>query len=256
MIKIDVSGLKSLEKRLSGMSKQVNFATAKTLTQVAYAGRDDVKKELRTGIKGGATAFTLRAFNVEPAKKETLESSVYLRKDSPEGGTSYSKALAHLFSGGNRNWKKLEGWMRGKGIIPPGMMVAPGPKAPLDARGNFSRRHLSEMIGILSSQLTNLRVYRKSGRGKLTKAIGFFVALPGDKSGLTPGVWRRIDTGFKSDASRSKHSSSVVELWLVFIRPASYRQQFDLKKIVQTTVDREFNTRFGANLANALGSAR
>lgn len=246
MISVKVTGLNAMVAKLAGMEKQVRFATAKALTQTAHAGRDAVKVELKAGIQGDATPYTLCAFNVEAATKAKLESRVYLRQDGPGGGTEYSKALSHLFTGGGRRWKRLEGWMRGKGIIPNGYMIAPGPKAPLDARGNFRQAQLKEMLGILSSGLRNIQVYRKSGAGKGQKAIGFFVAMPGDKSGLPPGIWRRINTG----------QSSAVEPWIMFIRPVAYQQKFDLQKIVRATVDREFTARFDRALADALRTAK
>lgn len=246
-IDIKVQGLDAVRDHITGIGKQARFAAAKTLTQTAHEVNNvGIKDEMRSAIKGGPTAFTLRAFKVEQATPDNLAATVALRTDTAEGGSSYAKTLQHLFEGGSRHWKKLEGWLSARGIIPAGMMAAPGPKAPLDARGNFRKAALREMLEILASPTRNLQSWRRAGRGKEMKAIGFFVCRPGDKSGLAPGIWRRISTG----------KSSAVEPWIMFIRPAAYRQKFDLEKITRRVVDRGFEERFRRNLSEALRSAR
>lgn len=243
---VKINGLDALRAKLAGQQKQVAFAAAKALTQTAHAVNAEIKAEMKTAIAGGPTPYTLRAFQVTAARRDNLESKVALRSDGPDGGTPYNKALQHLFTGGRRDWKRLEGWLRGKGLLPAGMMVVPGPKAPLDARGNFRRAQLSEMLGIIGSQLRNLRSYRKSGAGKAQKGIGFFIALPGDHSGLTPGIWRRIETG----------ASSRVEPWIMYISPTSYRKKFDLDTIAKKVVTASWQKNFSAALEDAIRTAR
>jgi hypothetical protein len=245
-IKVDVKGIDAAVARMAGLGKQVDFATAKALTQTAHAVNADIKEELKSGIQGGATAYTLRAFQVAAATKAKLESSVSLRDSAPSGGTNYTAALAHLFGGGRRRFKRMEGWLRGRGLLPAGMMVAPGRALPLDARGNIRRPALNEMLGVLKSQRRNLQVFRRPGKDGQTNASSFFVALPGDKSGRFPGVWRRQETG----------KGVRVDLWLMYVTPAAYRQQFDLHKTATKTVSRVFKPNFDKALAQALVSAK
>lgn len=245
-INVEIKGLEAIKANLSGQQKQVRFATAKALTQTAHAANKDIQSDMKTSIAGGPTPYTLRAFKVTGATRDNLESVVALRTDGPSGGTPYIKALGHLYEGGRRDWKKMEGWLRGKGFLPAGMMIVPGPKAPLDARGNFRRNSINEMFGILSSQIRNLRAYRRTGAGKQQKGIGFFIALPGDRSGVAPGIWRRIETG----------KSSVIEPWIMYISPTTYRRKFDLERIVKATVNANFQKNFDAALADALRTAR
>lgn len=245
-IGVKIEGLDAAMAALSGQGKQVRFAAARALTQTAHKVNADIKDELRNNIQGGPTAFTLRAFKVTGARRDNLEATVALRHDAPEGGTTYAKALQHLFTGGRRDFKKLEGWLRGKNIIPAGMMAVPGPKAPLDSRGNFRKAALAEMLGIITSQIRNLQSIRKSGAGKAPKAVGFFIARPGDRSGRTPGIWRRITTG----------NSSAVEPWIMFISPMAYRRKFDLEAIAKKTVAQTFQANFQKSLADALRTAK
>ena len=231
-LNVKINGMDALRATLAGQQKQVAFAAAKALTQTAHAVNAEIKAEMKTAITA--------------ARRDNLEAKVALRTDAPGGGTPYNKALQHLFTGGRRDWKKLEGWLRGKGLLPAGMMVVPGPKAPLDARGNFRRAQLTEMLGIIGSQLRNLRSYRKTGAGKAQKGIGFFIALPGDRSGLTPGIWRRIETG----------ASSTVEPWIMYISPTSYRKKFDLDTVARKVVTASWQKNFSAALEDAIRTAR
>lgn len=254
MITVKVTGLDSVRAELAGLGKQVRFATAKALTQTAHQVREDIKAEMKAGIQGGATAYALRGFNVDMATRDNLTARTYLREDGPAGGTPYTQALGHLFTGGRRRWKRLEGWLRGKGMIPSGYMIAPGPSAPIDSRGNFRAGALKEMLTILSSNTRNLEATRGGG-----KSIGFFIARPGDKSGLPPGIWRRITTQHKGNSARrqaTKARSGTVQAWIMFIKPTGYRQQFDLEKTAKRTVDRIFTARFDKALADALRTAR
>lgn len=257
---IKVIGLHEALGMVRGAAQQVPFAAAKALTQTAHAVVADLKGEMRSKIQGGPTAFTLRAFRVAGANKNNLTAEVSLRSDAPAGGTAYDQALKHLFTGGTRQWKKLEGWLRGRRLIPSGYMIAPGPSIPLDGRGNIYRSALREMTEILASETRNAQIVRESGRkGRYEKAIGFFVAMPGDRSGLQPGIWRRINafhTGLSLRRKAKKSGSSVVEPWITYIRPPNIRQRFDLRRTAKVTVDRELAARFRASLAGAIRSAR
>ncbi len=245
-INVKVDGIDAVLSNLSGQAKQVRFATARALTQTAHQVNNEVKQTLRSDIAGGPTPYTLRAFRVTGATREQLQAEVALRTDAPEGGTPYAKSLGHLFSGGKRDWKKLEGWLRGRRLIPDGMMLVPGPKAPLDARGNFRRAALAEMLGIIGSQVRNLQEWRRSGKKGQYKAIGFFIARPGDRSGLAPGIWRRITTG----------NSSAVEPWIMYINPTAYRRKFNLEAIAKRVVDANWQANFQKSLADAIRTAK
>lgn len=261
---VKINGLDALRAKLAGQQKQVAFAAAKALTQTAHAVNAEIKAEMKTAIAGGPTPYTLRAFQVTAARKDNLEAKVGLRSDGPDGGTPYNKALQHLFTGGRRDWKRLEGWLRGKGLLPAGMMVVPGPKAPLDARGNFRRAALKEMLHVLGSETRNTIISRQSGtRSKRGKEIGFFVCRPGDRSGLTPGIWRRISSRNVSEWYQPSHGpkakklgSSTVEPWIMYISPTSYRKKFDLDTIAKKVVTASWQKNFSAALEDAMRTAK
>lgn len=245
MIKIEIKGLDKVKRDLGVMAKQADFAASRALNTAAFAVNSRIKDEMQSVFQGGATPYTLRAFQVEKASKANLQSAVMLRTDAPAGGGAYDKALSHLFTGGTRDWKKLEGWLRGRGLMPSGLMAVPGAGCPLDGRGNIRRSALKEMLGALAAG-RNLRVYRRSGGGKLIKAIGYFVILPGSGSRLKPGVYKRVETG----------DSNGISPMVMFVRPGSWKRFVDLRALGGEVVASTFWPEFNRELVRALGTAR
>lgn len=245
-VDIQITGIKEVQAQLGSQAKQAAFAASRALNTTAFAINDQLKKDMASTFAGGATAYTLRAFKIAKSDKVSLTASVNLRTDTPDGGTQYAKALGHLFTGGQRRYKKLEGWLSGRRLLPSGFMVVPGAGMPLDGYGNMRRGTLSEMLGVLGTQRTNLRVYRRTGAGKAQKAVGYFVILPGDKGRKQPGVYKRIETG----------ATSTIMPMLLFVDPKSYRKFVDLDKVGNDVVGKTFQAAFDMELAKALANAK
>lgn len=246
-IDVQIQGLNAVRQQLGSLAKQANFAASKALNTTAFAINDRLKKDMASTFRGGATAYSLRAFKVINSNKANLSAEVNLRTEGPGGtGTQYNKALAHLFTGGTRKYKKLEGWLRGRRLLPAGLTVAPGDSMPLDRYGNMRQAVLTEMLGVLGTQRTNLRVYRKTGAGKAQKAVGYFVVMPGDKSRKHPGIYKRIETG----------KTSAIDAMVLYISPTNYRKFIDLDILGREVVAKTFEPAFDAELAKALASAK
>lgn len=245
-ISIKIDGLDQVRAKLGNAAKQANFAASRALNTTAFAVNDRLKKDMASTFKGGATAYSLRAFKVEKSNKANLSATVALRTDNSGAALPYNKALAHMFTGGRRSFKKLEGWLRGRRLMPNGLTVAPGSGMPLDRYGNMRQAALTEMLGVIGNQRNNLRVYRKTGAGKAQKAVGYFVALPGDKSGRHPGIYKRIETG----------NTSAIKAMILYVDPVNYRKFIDLDKLGRDVVAKTFNTAFNQELAAALATAR
>lgn len=246
-VNIKIEGLTEVRAMMGTLGKQATYAASRALNTTAYAINDRLKKDMVDTFKGGATAYTLRAFSVLKADKATLTAEVSLRTDAPGGtGTNYTNALAHLFNGGERKYKKLEGWLRGRKLLPTGLTVAPGPGMPLDRYGNMRKTTLTEMLGVLGALRTNLRVYRRTGAGKAQKAVGYFVVLAGDKSRKHPGIYKRIETG----------ASSTTAPMVFYVDPVSYRKFIDLEKLGQEVAEKTFQNAFDTELAKAVKTAK
>ena len=245
-VSIQITGLKEVQAQLGAQAKQATFAASRALNTTAYAINDRLKKEMPAVFKGGATAYSLRAFKVDKADKANLTAAVTLRTDTGGAALPYAKALGHMFTGGQRNFKKLEGWLRARRLMPSGLTVAPGAGMPLDRFGNMRNTALTEMLGVIGTQRTNLRVYRKTGAGKAQKAVGYFVVLPGDKSKKHPGIYKRIETG----------KASAITAMVLYVDPVNYRKFIDLDKLGNEVATKTFQPAFDAELDRALASAK
>jgi hypothetical protein len=245
-IGLNITGLDAVKAQLGSMAKQANFAASRALNTTAFAVNASIKREMQQVFMGGPTPYTQRAFAIDKATKSNLVATVALRKDAPAGGTSYTKALGHLFTGGTRDWKKLEGYLRGAKLMPSGLMAVPGNACPLDARGNIRQAALTEMLGVLRANRSNLRVYRKTGAGKAQKAVGYFAIQPGTKARLHPGIYKRVETG----------TTSTLDPMVMFVHPGKWRKFIDLQQLATTVVAKTFNAEFNKELSAALGSAK
>ena len=245
-VSIQITGLKEAQALLGAQAKQATYAASRAITTTAYAVNDRLKKDMAATFKGGATAYTLRAFRVTKADKTTLTATVALRTDTQGAALPYNKALGHLFTGGTRSFKKLEGWLRGRRLLPAGLTIAPGAGMPLDRFGNMRQAALTEMLGVIGNQRANLQVYRRTGAGKAQKAVGYFVILPGSKGGHHPGIYKRIQTG----------TSSAITAMVLYVNPANYRKFIDLDKLGREVVAQKFQPAFDAELARALANAK
>lgn len=238
-IDIQITGLKEVQAQLGAQAKQAAFAASRALNTTAFAVNDQLKKDMAATFKGGATPYTLRAFEVLKSDKVSLTAQVNLR-------ASHTKALSHLFTGGVRNYKKIEGLLGARGLLPGGFMIVPGPGMPLDGYGNMRLNALTEMLGVIGSQNKNIRVYRRTGRGKAQKAVGYFVLLPGNKARKAPGIYKRMETG----------TTSTVIAMLLYVNPKSYRKYIDLDKLGNEVVGKTFQSAFDAELTRALANAK
>lgn len=246
-INITITGLAEVKQQLGAMAKQADYAAARALTTTAYAINAKLKTDMAATFKGGATPYTLQSFKVKEAKKTDLIAEVALRTDTPNGGGGiYAKVLQHLFNSGRRDNKKIEGFLRGHNLLPTGLEIAPGNAIQIDRYGNMNRKQLTEILTMLIARPTNMRLWRKTGRGKAPKAVDYFVVFPGAKTKLRPGIYKRVETG----------NTSAIECMILYINPVSYRRFIDFEKIGNEVVAKTFQPAFDAELSKAIANAK
>ena len=81
-INIQITGLDAMRQQLGNQAKQANFAASRALNTTAYAINTRLKTDMAATFAGGATAYSLRAFKVEQARKDNLTAAVKLRTDN------------------------------------------------------------------------------------------------------------------------------------------------------------------------------
>ncbi len=245
-INLNITGLDAVKAQLGSMAKQANFAASKALNTTAFAINTRLKADMSSTFAGGATAYSLRAFKVDKSTKVNLEAAVTLRTDNQAAALPYSKALGHLFTGGQRNYKKIEGALRARKLLPSGLSIAPGDGMRLDQYGNMNRGQLTELMSMMLARPTTMRTIRKTGKGKTAKMVDYFAVQPGAKTRLHPGIYKRVETG----------KTSAVDAMILYIKPVTYRKLIDIDKLGRDVVAKTFQSAFDAELTQALASAK
>ncbi len=261
-------------KAALSFDKQIRFAAALTLTRLAQATRDDITRQMREKIQGGPTPYTLRAMDWKKATRDNLTARVFLRTDFPSKGNAWSKTLAHLFTGGSRNWKKMEGAFLKAGILLPGYrMVAAANSwaAPLDVYGNLKPSLITRLIAYFgafgeSGYRANMTAKSKARLAKKRRGDSGYLQIQGVQYFVSrgrgtwqgAGSWRNgrtqnLPAGIW--AKRGTHGADVAPVFL-FVKGAQYRRMFDLRGTAEKVIEKNASSEFQSALRNSLRTAK
>lgn len=264
MLTTTITGLDEARKLLGAHAKQLPFALSRAMNTTVFEVRKDINAAMSSQFEGGATPWTLRAFEVKKADKRNLSAAVQLRADGAGKARSFDETIKHQFTGGGRTDKKSEHLFRAAGILPPGMvMVVPRTTSwanPLDAFGNAKRALIVRLLsyfqafseqGYRANMLDKNRK-RLAGRGrtaggfaKINGVVYFVSRGRGMHQPLARGIW----------AKRGIHGSDVAPVFL-FVDRATYQREVDVGAVGRATVARVFQPAFDRELAAAVASAR
>lgn len=266
MIKVDVrvEGMDAALASLAGQQKQVRYAASRAINNLAFGINAGLKEEMRNTFRGGATPYTLSAFKVTKSSRDNLTASVELRSDSGGKARSYDVTLRHLFLGGTRTWKGMEGAFRRIGVLPPGYMIVPGDACPLDGYGNPPKSLIVQLISYFNAfgevgfkaNMTDKRrsSLAKAGRSasgyKTINGVAYFVSRGpglwyGRQQHLPPGIWSKSGT----------HGANVKPVFM-FVRTGRWRRFIDLQRIAEHVVGKRWQKEFERELEMAMRSAR
>lgn len=237
MIRVEIKGLDQVKRHLSAVQKQARYAAARALTSTARIVEENLQGEM-AGKFDRPSPYTRRATFATSASKATLTARVGIKDRAAAGGTPPAVLLKEHFGGGARGNKPMEKALASLGALPPGWRVVPGAGMKLDAFGNPPRKAVAEVLGALR---TGMRVH--SGRGKKATTIGYFVVKPGSHSHLAPGIYRRTNR-------------DAIAPVLLFIQAARYVSRFNLRRIAETAVRKNFDREFARAFDQAMRTAR
>ena len=271
MITVKITGLDALQKKLSGLEKQVKKAASAAINQTAKEVRHRTVQEFEKQFRN-PTPFTKRAMRVKDwASPNKLQAVVELRQDDP----AWPRALAHHFTGGPRQWKKFEGALMRIGVLPAGMAAVPakgGWAVRLDRYGNMSAGQITQILAYFQAfgeqgYQANMtaegrrKLARIKGKGAGTKSgspritgwsdcvsrgrgnwFGNRSWANGRMQHLPPGIW----------AKKGTHGVDVAPV-LMFVRRGNYRKRIDLETIGREVVAKNFNKNFSDAMAHEVG---
>lgn len=221
-ITVDVKGLEAVKAQLTGLGKQVAYATSQALNATGKAVADAMPAEMEQALDK-PTPFTKRGVRVlKYANKARLETTVGFM-------AAQSKYMQWQVEGGARN---------------PG---AAGLKLPaaikLNEFGNIPRG----VIGQLMATARKERGLSKatSRKVRVSNKVELFYGDPTDQKGK---VWPR---GIYKIAN-----GALIPLVIFPRKTAQYRVRLDFPRIAERIIAKEWQRQFDTALQNALRTAK
>lgn len=212
-VKADFGPLRAL---LTGMQRQIPFATAKALTVTANDVKAAQQREMARVFDRPATFTVQYGVGITPARKTDLRSVVFLKR----------KQAAYLLAqieGGTRKRKPFEAQFAKEqsGSI---ITAVPGRAAALNQQGNLSKATIAKL--------------GREAKSKNKRGV-FFATLQGGVSAIFQRKGRTIEPLLVFTKER-----------------ASYRRRFDFFGVAQKTVAANWQRNFDAALRSAIATAR
>lgn len=272
--------------------EQVPYAASLALTGVAGHAQVSTVEQIRAKLHM-PTRYTLDALFIKPAKKDKLESMVYVKDGKgarrytdarfPSLGAQFvaeglnaQKTIGHLFAGGSRDWKGIEWRFKERGILPRGMAMVPGAGCPLDANGNIAKDFLMQMLAYFEAfrdpkqnmsadrraeylQGKTKLAQRRSG-GAVINGIEYFVSR-GRGQWFGGGSWKRgrmqhLPAGVWQRVRHGSGGRSFVRPVLMFVRqPSGYRRYFDLEQIAEAALAQHWQAEWNRGFEIAMRTA-
>ncbi|MBZ0105427.1 MAG: hypothetical protein K8H84_07320 [Sulfuricella denitrificans] len=226
-IKVDTTGLDKTIAQISGMAKQVNYATAVALTSVAKKAQAAMPAAMERELDR-PTPFTKGSIFVSPARKENLAAIVGFK----DRAATY---MAKQIAGGTVNPGKA-------GLRLPASVQ-------LNQYGNIPKGLIGQLIAVAKKEGKGL-TKRKSRLIKVSNKVELFYGDPADVGGhnFPPGIYKRLDLG--------NGRRQLIPI-IIFPRVAAhYKPRFHFGAEVEKIVRREWDSEFNRALEYALRTAR
>lgn len=225
-IKVDVTGLKAVQARLSGMGKQVNYATAVALTKTAKRAQAALPADMDRELDR-PTPFTKGSIFVTPANKNNLTAVIGFK----------DRAATYML-------KQIAG-----GTVNPGRAGLRLPATVgLNQYGNIPKGLIAKLIAVAKKEGKGL-TKRKSRTIKVSNKVELFYGDPADVGAhhFPPGIYKRIDLG-------GRHQLIPI---VIFPRVAAhYKPRFHFRRNVERVVRDVFPGEFNTAFNNAMASAK
>ncbi len=227
----------ALGRRLSNaLARQLPFATANALTRTAHKVMDAEKVEIAR-VFDRPTPFTLNAFMVVPARKDTLVAEVRY-KDAP--GYARKHFLEVQESGGLRGMTGTEKLLKAADIGAGDFAaILPARTASKDAYGNWSGGERQRVLSALQAQRDYAQNTTDRSRARNSRRADYYVG----RRGGTVGVFKR--------------QGEDDTLILVLLKsPPVYQARFDFYGVANKTWAAVYEAEFEVAVQQALATAR
>lgn len=232
MITIKAPDAKIAQDQLEKFAKQIPFATALTLTNLAKRVEKG-EYEVMAKRFDRPTRTTMKSIFVRPASRSRLQAVVGLKDQG--AGVAANKYLRSAVYGTNRKPKRFEKALMAKGVLKPGQYAIPN-KEFLDHNGNVKGSLARRVIKAVDPNKT-------APAGKRTRASKYFA---GEVDGQD-GIWER---------KRFGKDYGVRPVFIFTDAAPRYSVRVPFFKIANNIVKANFDREFAKAFEQAVATAR
>lgn len=244
--------LAQLQAALRKIPQEAKPALAKAMNTTVKQAEVEVYGEMRR-VFDRPTAWALGALKIETATAGRLEAVVRVKGKGDTGNAVPPESfLRAQIEGGNRRFKRFEVALFKVGAMPAGYVAVPGPGARMDAFGNMSAGHITELLAYFrafpeSGYRGNTSDARRGKKAKGTKrkrgSIYFSIAR-GDTR-LRPGIYESVSFG---------ELGSGIRPVMFFRSKATYQRRLDFVGVGRRTIEQQLPLQYQAEMGRAFGS--
>jgi len=226
-----------VRQALEQAGKQARFAAAMAATKTGQRVKVALQEEMRK-VFDRPSSYTIGAVGLVRATKDNLSARIVIKENGGKGTPAW-KYLGPQIHGGDRGHKRFEKALQSRGILPRNMFAVPGGAARMDGFGNMSRGQIVQILSDLGAFAENGYRANRSHRRKAE-----YFAIPKGQ-GLTPGIYRRIETGGKV----------IFRPVLIFIRRPRYTKRLRWYEVAAEVSAEHFEAEFAQAYTMALATA-
>jgi len=219
--------LKDIHSAFEKIKKEERWAVADALTEVGKQAVEALEKEVQR-VFDRPTKWVIKSFYSTRANERNIRIKVGIKDFAGKSKNTASVILGPHIEGGNRSIKRMEFWLREKGMLKTGEYVVPGIGIKLNKNGNISGPQITKILSgvkAFSEVGYKMNVTEQSKKRKRNPAE-YFVIRSGIKSHLHPGIYQR--------------TSSSVKPLLMFVRTPVYKKVFNFEKIITDVYNKSF----------------
>lgn len=249
---VKINGVEQFKKGLTDLQlEQFPFAMSKSINDISAFVQRAEKTQMQRDFDR-PTPFTLNALKINYSTKNRLYGGVVF-KDPPRLSED-QHYLYHNVFGVKRGFKKFEGALYARGLMPAGYYAVPGKGAKLDAYGNIPGSLIVQILswfganqnsGYTSASTEKTKAKKRRGT---KKTYGFeYVSFKKKTGKLLPGIYRRTFTGF----------GTSLESIFIFVpkNQTGYQRSYKFYETAADSFNGNFKIIFNRNLYAAMLTA-
>jgi len=242
---------KAMQDALRKIPQQAKPSLARAMNTAIKQAEVDVYGEMRR-VFDRPTPWTMGSLTIDKASTNNLEAVVRVKGKADSGSAVPAESyLRAEIDGGNRRFKRFEVALFKVGAMPAGYIAVPAAGARMDAFGNMSAGHITELLAWFRAfpesgyraNTSDVKRGKKAKGTRRTRGKVYFSIAHGDTR-LRPGIYESVSFGALGSGVRAV---------MFFRSKASYSKRLDIAKVGALTLGQQMPRQFLAEMDVALG---